>query len=29
MIYTAEEHDWAIKTVIEVDGKQYIVPVQV
>ena len=23
------KHDWAIKTVIEVDGKQYIVPVQV
>ena len=23
------KHDWAIKTTIEVDGKQYIVPVQV
>jgi len=23
------KHDWAIKTVIEVDGKQYTVPVQV
>jgi hypothetical protein len=23
------KHDWAIKTTIEVDGKQYTVPVQV
>jgi len=23
------KHDWAIKTTIEVEGKQYIVPVQV
>ena len=23
------KHDWAIKTTIEVDGKHYIVPVQV
>ena len=23
------KHDWAIMTTIEVDGKQYIVPVQV
>jgi len=23
------KHDWAIKTTIEVDGKQYVVPVQV
>jgi hypothetical protein len=23
------KHDWAIKTTIEVDGKTYIVPVQV
>ena len=23
------KHDWAITTTIEVDGKQYIVPVQV
>jgi hypothetical protein len=22
------KHDWAIKTTIEVDGKQYIVPIQ-
>ena len=23
------KHDWAIKTTIEVNGKQYVVPVQV
>ena len=23
------KHDWAIKTTIEVDGKHYVVPVQV
>ena len=23
------KHDWAITTTIEVDGKQYVVPVQV
>ena len=23
------KHDWAIKTTIEVDGKHYIVPVQI